>query len=86
MLSLKHGGTKGWRPLPVSGVHHDAEPQSVGQHEELQQQGAAGRPLQASERTAGGPLKQRQPQVTLTQRPLQLAPEKAGQLKEHGLL
>lgn len=86
MCATWDGRTKGKRPLPVSVVHHDAEPQSVGQHEELQQQGAARRPLQAGERTAGGPLEQRQPQVTLTQRPLQLTPEKAGQLKEHGLL
>lgn len=61
---------------PVSRVHHDAVPQSVGQHQQLQQQRAAGGSLQAGKRAARGSLEQRQPQVALTQRPLQLISEK----------
>lgn len=70
---------------PVSHVHHDAVPQSVGQQQQLQQQRAAGGSLQARERAARGSLEQRQPQVALTQRPLQLISEKTWQLQKHSL-
>lgn len=70
---------------PVSHVHHDAVPQRVGQQQQLQQQRAAGGSLQAGERAAWGSLEQRQPQVALTQRPLQLIFEKTWRLQKHSL-
>lgn len=71
---------------PGSRVHHDAVPQSVGQHQELQQERAAGGSLQAGEGAAGGSLEQREPQVTLTQRPLQLVAEETARQQKGGLL
>lgn len=85
-VDREDGKTKENLPIPVSLVHHNAVPQSVGQQKELQQHGAACGSLQAGERAAGGSLQQRQPQVTLTQRPLQLTPQEAWQLKQHSLL
>lgn len=70
---------------PVSHVDHDAVPQSVGQQQQLHQQRAAGGSLQAGERAARGSLEQRQPQVALTQRPLQLISEKTRRLQKHSL-
>lgn len=70
---------------PVSHVHHDAVPQSVGQQQQLHQQSAAGGSLQAGEGAARGSLEQRQPQVALTQRSLQFISKETWWLQKHSL-
>lgn len=77
----------GWKShTPVPFVHYNTVPQGVCQQDELQQHSTACGSLQAGEGAAGGPLPQRQPKVTLAQRPLQLRPQESRQAKKHSLL